>query len=83
MPPVMGAAAFIMAQILGVPYMEVVIAAIVPAMLYYFAVMVQVHFEASRLGLKGIPFSQLPPLMPLLKSKGFLLIPLIAIIYFL
>ena len=83
MPPVMGAAAFIMAQILGVPYMEVVIAAIVPAMLYYFAVMVQVHFEASRLGLQGIPFSQLPPLMPLLKSKGFLLIPLIAIIYFL
>ncbi len=83
MPPVMGAAAFIMAQILGVPYMEVVIAAIVPAMLYYFAVMVQVHFEASRLGLKGIPFAQLPPLAPLLKSKGFLLIPLIAIIYFL
>ena len=83
MPPVMGAAAFIMAQILGVPYMEVVIAAIVPALLYYFAVMVQVHFEASRLGLKGIPFAQLPPLMPLLKSKGFLLIPLVAIIYFL
>ena len=83
MPPVMGAAAFIMAQILGVPYMEVVVAAIVPALLYYFAVMVQVHFEASRLGLKGIPFAQLPPLLPLLKSKGFLLIPLVAIIYFL
>ena len=83
MPPVMGAAAFIMAQILGVPYMEVVLAAVVPALLYYFAVMVQVHFEATRLGLKGIPFSQLPPLWPLLKSKGFLLIPLFAIIYFL
>ena len=83
MPPVMGAAAFIMAQILGVPYMEVVVAAIVPAMLYYFAVMVQVHLEACRLGLKGLPFSQLPPLWGLLKSKGFLLIPLIAIIYFL
>ncbi len=83
MPPVMGAAAFIMAQILGVPYMEVVLAAVVPALLYYFAVMVQVHFEATRLGLKGIPFSQLPPLWPLLRSKGFLLIPLIAIIYFL
>lgn len=83
MPPVMGAAAFIMAQILGVPYIEVAIAAIVPALLYYFAVMVQVHFEACRLGLKGIPWKQLPPLMPLLKSKGFLLIPLIAIIYFL
>lgn len=83
MPPVMGAAAFIMAQILGVPYIEVAIAAIVPALLYYFAVMVQVHFEACRLGLKGIPWKQLPPLMPLLRSKGFLLIPLIAIIYFL
>ncbi len=83
MPPVMGAAAFIMAQILGVPYIQVAIAAIVPALLYYFAVMVQVHFEACRLGLKGIPWKQLPPLMPLLKEKGFLLIPLIAIIYFL
>ena len=83
MPPVMGAGAFIMAQFLGVPYIEVAIAAIVPALLYYFAVMVQVHFEACRLGLKGIPWSKLPPLWPLLKSKGFLLIPLIAIIYFL
>lgn len=83
MPPVMGAGAFIMAQFLGVPYIEVALAAVVPALLYYFAVMVQVHFEASRLGLKGIPWSQLPPLWPLLKSKGFLLIPLVAIIYFL
>lgn len=83
MPPVMGAGAFIMAQFLGVPYIEVAIAAVVPALLYYFAVMVQVHFEATRLGLKGIPWSQLPPLGPLLKTKGFLLIPLIAIIYFL
>ncbi len=83
MPPVMGAGAFIMAQFLGVPYIEVAIAAVVPALLYYFAVMVQVHFEACRLGLKGIPWAQLPPIWPLLKSKGFLLIPLIAIIYFL
>lgn len=83
MPPVMGAGAFIMAQFLGVPYIEVALAAVVPALLYYFAVMVQVHFEATRLGLKGIPWSQLPPLWPLLRSKGFLLIPLVAIIYFL
>ena len=83
MPPVMGAGAFIMAQFLGVPYIQVAIAAIVPALLYYFAVMVQVHFEACRLGLKGIPWSQLPPIWPLLKSKGFLLIPLVEIIYFL
>ena len=83
MPPVMGAGAFIMAQFLGVPYIDVAIAAVVPALLYYFAVMVQVHFEACRLGLKGIPWAQLPPIWPLLRSKGFLLIPLIAIIYFL
>ena len=83
MPPVMGAGAFILAQFLGVPYIEVAIAAIVPALLYYFAVMVQVHFEATRLGLQGLPRNQLPALLPLLKSQGFLLIPLIAIIYFL
>ncbi|WP_352426265.1 TRAP transporter permease [Aminomonas paucivorans] len=83
MPPVMGAGAFILAQFLGVPYIEVALAAIVPALLYYFAVLVQVHFEANRLGLKGLPRNQLPALFPLLKSQGFLLIPLIAIIYFL
>lgn len=83
MPPVMGAGAFIMAQFLGVPYIEVAIAAIVPALLYYFAVMVQVHFEATRLGLMGLSRSQLPRLLPLLKDKGFLLLPLFAIIYLL
>lgn len=83
MPPVMGAGAFIMAEFLGVPYIEVAIAAIVPALLYYFAVMVQVHFEACRLGLKGIAWSNLPSIWPLLRAKGFLLLPLFAIIYFL
>jgi TRAP transporter 4TM/12TM fusion protein len=83
MPPVMGAGAFIMAQFLGVSYIEVAIAAIIPALLYYFAVMVQVHFEANRLSLKGLPRDQLPNIWPLIKAKGFLLIPLIAIIYLL
>lgn len=83
MPPVMGAGAFIMAQFLGVPYIEVAMAAVVPALLYYFAVMVQVHFEATRLGLKGLSRAQLPPILPLLRSKGFLLLPLFAIIYLL
>ena len=83
MPPVMGAGAFIMAQFLGVPYLQVAVAAIVPALLYYFAVMVQVHFEACRLGLKGLPREQLPHLWKLLKDKGFLLIPLGAIVYLL
>lgn len=83
MPPVMGAAAFIMAQFMGVPYLHVAAAAVVPALLYYFAVLVQVHLEATRLGLKGLPREQLPKLGPLIRKKGHLLIPLIAIIYFL
>ncbi|MDT8284203.1 MAG: TRAP transporter permease [Thermovirgaceae bacterium] len=83
MPPVMGAAAFIMAEFLGVPYLQVAVAAIVPALLYYFAVLVQVHLEATRLGLKGLPREKLPKILPLLKKKGHLLIPLAAIIYFL
>jgi len=83
MPPVMGAAAFIMAEFLGVPYLKVALAAIVPAFLYYFAVMVQVHLEASRLGLEGLPREQLPKLGALLKKKGHLLLPLAGIVYFL
>ncbi|NLL36516.1 MAG: TRAP transporter permease [Fretibacterium sp.] len=83
MPPVMGAAAFIMAQTMGVSYVEVALAAVVPALLYYFAVIVQVHFEATRLGLKGLPRDRLPSLKRLLLSRGHLLIPLIGIIYFL
>jgi TRAP transporter 4TM/12TM fusion protein len=83
MPPVMGAAAFIMAEFLGVPYIKVALAAIVPALLYYFAVMVQVHLEASRLGLRGLPREKLPKLWTLLKTKGHLLVPLIGIVYFL
>jgi len=83
MPPVMGAAAFIMAQFMGVPYVHVALAAVVPALLYYFAVMVQVHLEATRLGLTGLPREKLPKLFKLLKAKGHLLLPLIAIVYFL
>ncbi|MDR2528846.1 MAG: TRAP transporter permease [Synergistaceae bacterium] len=83
MPPVMGAGAFIMAQFLGVGYLEVAVAAIVPALLYYFAVIVQVHFEAKRLSLVGLPREQLPKIGVLLREKGFLLIPLIAIVYLL
>jgi TRAP transporter 4TM/12TM fusion protein len=83
MPPVMGAGAFIMAQFLGTSYTVVAIAAIVPALLYYTAVIVQVHLEAQRLGLRGLPRERLPNIWRLLRTKGFLLIPLAAIIYFL
>jgi TRAP transporter 4TM/12TM fusion protein len=83
MPPVMGAGAFIMAQFLGWPYIEVAKAAIIPALLYYSAVLIQVHFEAKRLGLSGIARENLPNVWYLLRTRGFLLLPLGAIIYLL
>ncbi|MDR2174910.1 MAG: TRAP transporter permease [Synergistaceae bacterium] len=83
MPPVMGAAAFIMAQTMGIPYLDVALAAVVPALLYYIAVIVQVHFEATRLGLKGLPRDRLPSLKKLVLERGHLLLPLVGIIYFL
>jgi TRAP transporter 4TM/12TM fusion protein len=83
MPPVMGAGAFIMAQFLGWPYIEVAIAAAIPAVLYYTAVLIQVHFEVKRLGLSGLSRENLPNFWRLLKTKGFLLMPLGAISYFL
>ncbi len=83
MPPVMGAGAFIMAQFLGQPYIAVAIAAIVPALLYYTAVFIQVHLEAQRLGLKGLSKENLPSALHLLRTRGFLLLPLAIIIYLL
>lgn len=83
MPPVMGAAAFLMAEFVGVPYIEVAKAAAIPSLLYYVGVWLGVHFEAKRLNLKGIPFSELPKWKTLLLEKGHLSIPLIVIIYLL
>lgn len=83
MPPVMGAAAFIMAEFTGIPYIRIIAAAAIPAILYYFAVGTMVHLEASKLGLKGIPKDQLPKLGKLMLSQGYLLIPLFVIVVFL
>lgn len=80
MPPIMGAAAFLMAEFVGIPYMEVVKAAIVPAILYFIGVFLGVHFEAKKNNLKGTPRSELPPWGKILKEEGHLAIPLIAII---
>ncbi len=80
MPPIMGAAAFLMAEFIGVPYMEVVKAAVVPAILYFLGVFLGVHFEAKRKNLQGTPRSMLPPFMNILKEEGHLVIPLFAII---
>lgn len=83
MPPVMGAAAFIMAEFTGIAYSNIIIAAAIPAVLYYFAVGTMVHFEACKLGIKGIPREQLPSVGKILLKDGYLLLPLFAIIYFL
>lgn len=75
MPPVMGAAAFIMADMLGIPYLRVCAAAAIPAILYYFALLYMVHMEALRKGLKGIPRHELPVLSKVMKEEGYLILP--------
>ena len=83
MPPVMGAAAFLMAEFVGVPYSDVVMAASIPALLYFAGVWLGVHFEAKRTNLKGIPKEQLPKMSVILKERGHLALPLIIIVYLL
>ncbi|MCL6448552.1 MAG: TRAP transporter permease [Armatimonadetes bacterium] len=83
MPPIMGAAAFIIAEFLAIPYISVVAAALIPAFLYYLGVLFSVHFEARRLGLTGLPRAQLPNLRQVLREGGHFLIPLGVLVYFL
>lgn len=80
MPPVMGAAAFIMAETTGIPYLRICGAAAIPAVLYYLAVFLSVDMEARRTGLKGIPKDQIPKFLPTLKRSTPLLIPLVVIV---
>lgn len=80
MPPVMGAAAFIMAETTGIPYLRICGAAAVPAVLYYLAVFLSVDLEARRTGLKGIPQNQIPQFLPTLKHSAPLLIPLVVMV---
>ena len=83
MPPVMGAVAFIMAETLNVPYAEIVKAAIIPAMLYYFTAFWMVHLEAGRLKLLGVPKDQCPNPWLALKENWHLALPLAALVYML
>lgn len=83
MPPVMGAVAFIMAETLGVPYVTVVKAAIVPAILYFVTVFWMVHLESGRLGLHGLPRNELPSALGALKASWYLILPLAALVYLL
>ncbi len=80
MPPIMGAAAFVMAEFLGVSYGQVVIWAVIPALLYYVACFSAVHFEAKRLGLVGLPRAELPRLGAVIRTNGHLFIPVALIL---
>ncbi|MDI3548580.1 MAG: hypothetical protein PWR10_2232 [Halanaerobiales bacterium] len=83
MPPVMGAGAFVLAEMAGFSYPEVVLAAAIPAVLYYLSLGFMVHFEADKLGLKGIPREELPNPLQVLKKGFYLILPLGVLIYLL
>ena len=80
MPPIMGAAAFLMAEYVGVPYSSIIVRAILPAILYFTGIFIAVHLEAKKLGLKGIEKEKLPVLKLLLK-RVYLLLPLVILVY--
>ncbi|MFC8685355.1 TRAP transporter permease [Brevibacillus porteri] len=79
MPPVMGAAAFLMAEFIGVPYLEIAKSAILPAILFFVGIWIMTHFEAKRLGLRGLSKEELPNKIEVLK-KMYLLLPIVIII---
>ncbi len=83
MPPVMGAVAFIMAETLNLPYAEIVKAAVIPAVLYYFTAFWMVHLEAGRLKLMGLPKDQCPNPLKALKESWYLVLPLAALVWML
>ena len=80
MPPIMGAAAFLMAEYMGIPYIEVAAKAIIPALLYFAGIFITVHLEAKKLGLKGIPMKELPKVSYLLKNC-YLILPLVLLVW--
>ena len=80
MPPIMGAAAFLMADYIGVPYSNIVVRAILPAVLYFAGIFITVHLEAKKEGLRGLSKEELPKALPLLKQL-YLLLPLVLLVY--
>jgi len=83
LPPIMGAAAFIMAEMLGIKYGTIVISAAIPALLYYLGILVQVQLRASKKNLKGIPKEDLPKVRDVMRERGHLLIPIAFLLYML
>ena len=80
MPPIMGAAAFLMADYVQLPYGEIVVKAILPAVLYFAGIFISVHLEAKKMGLRGLSKEELPKFKPLLKQV-YLLLPLVLLVY--
>ncbi len=80
MPPIMGAAAFLMADYVQIPYGQIALKAVLPALLYFTGIFISVHLEAKKMGLRGLPKEALPKIGPLLK-KSYLLLPLVLLIY--
>ena len=83
MPPVMGAASFVMAEFLGVPYSHIMLAAAIPAIFYYGTLFAAIHFNAGRNGLKGIPKAELPKMGVIMRRQGHLLVPVLVIFWLL
>ncbi len=83
MPPIMGAAAFVMSSFLGIPYVTIMIAGFTPALLYYLAIMFMVDLRAKKRGLTGLSKSEIPSLKATMLDKGHMTVPLVVIIYFL
>jgi len=81
MPPVMGVAAFLIAEFLNIPYGEVALAAVIPALLYYLALFVQVDLEAAKHGLVGLPRKDLPRLRPVMRRGWVFIVPLLVLVY--
>ncbi|MBT4941085.1 MAG: TRAP transporter fused permease subunit, partial [Rhodospirillaceae bacterium] len=80
MPPIMGAAAFLMAELLEIRYQEVILAAILPALLYYIAVFLQADLEAGKTGIKPVPEDQIPPIVRVLKEGWYFIVPFAVLI---
>jgi TRAP transporter 4TM/12TM fusion protein len=80
LPPIMGAAAFIMAEVLGIQYKVIALSALLPAVLYYIGIMAQVHLRAKKDGLEGLPRDKLPRAWAVMKERGHLLLPLVFLV---
>lgn len=80
MPPIMGAAAFVLAEFSGIPYLQVIKYALIPGVLYFLAIFFAVHFQAIKSGIKGLPKDQVPNLWKTLFTGGYLLLPVVAIV---